>query len=119
MSNEIRATGNLQIIKDGFSVTGNNTQTLTLIGTQYIGNIQSIGTSYEPVVLGDLTDVRYMYLLNQSTASISVAVNASSQSFSVLQPDDVALIPFSASMPTIFLKSSANGADCQVVACES
>ncbi len=119
MANEIRATGNLQISKDGFTITGNNTKTITMEGTQYIGNIQSIGTSYEAVVIGDLSDVRYIYIYNQSDNEIQVSVNPDSQSYCQLLPKDVLLMPFSASvMPTIFLKADEAGSDVQIVAVE-
>lgn len=118
MANEVRATGTLQISANGFTITGNTTQTLSLTGSQYIGNIQSVGTAYEQVAFGDLTDVRYLYLYNQSTASIHVTVNTNSSSFAKLRPDDVLVLPPSASLMSYFVKADEGGADLQVVAVE-
>jgi hypothetical protein len=120
MSNEIRATGNLQITKDGFTITGNNTQTISMTGSQYIGNIQSIGTSYEQIVIGDLSDVRYLYIFNQSSASIDVSQynNTTSASFARLQADDVLMLPPSSSITAYYVKATEANADIQVVAVE-
>lgn len=119
MANEVRATGNLQVSRDGFTITGNTTQTLSMTGSQYIGNIQSIGTTYEALTIGDLTDIRYLFITNVSTASISVAMHSASSSFSVLRPDDVLLLPPSGSFVTYQLKSDSAGADVQIVAVEA
>lgn len=117
--NEIRATGNLQVNKEGFTITGNTTQTISMTGSQYIGNIQSIGTTYADLVAGDLTDIRYLFLRNVSSASISVAMASTSQSFAVLRPNDVVLLPPSGSFITYQLKATSAGADVQVVAVEN
>lgn len=120
MANEVRATANLQISKDGFTITGNNTQTLTMSGSQYIGNIQSIGTSYEPLLYGDLSDIRYLYIYNQSTGSVHVSMNGTSAScFSVLRPDDVIMVTPSASFQAFQIKADEAGSDIQVVAVEA
>lgn len=116
--NEVRATGTLAISKDGFNVTGNTTQTLSMSGSQYIGNIQSVGATYEAISIGDLSDIRYLFLTNVSTASIFVSQHANSASFAVLETDDVLLMPNSGAFVTYQLKASAANADVQVVAVE-
>ena len=118
MANEIRVSSNLQITKNSFTVTGASSQTLSLTGSSYIGNIQTIGTSYEALSLGDLSDIRYLSINNISTASISVAMNSASQSFAVLRSGDTLILPPSGSFMSYVVKSSADGADVQIVATE-
>lgn len=125
MANEITANAQLTILKNGFSISGNNTQRISISGSQYLGNIQSIGSgSYESVVTGDLSQIRYLFLLNQSTASIQVSMNSTSQSFSLLRPNDILLLPPSASVEgsssfmNYQLKSDQANADLQVVMVE-
>lgn len=119
MANEVRAQASLQISSDGFTITGNSTQTLSLTGSQYEGTIINVGTTYETLPIGDLTDFRYMFLYNQSTASITVAVGATTASFACLQPFDVMVFPPSGSIQTYHVKSDIAGADIQFVATEN
>lgn len=117
--NEIRATANLQVSKDGFTVNGSSTQTVSMTGSVMLGNIQTLGTAYEALVTGDLTDIRYVFVKNVSTASVSVAVNSASQSFAVLRNNDVLLLPPSGSFMGFQLKATEANSDVQIVAVES
>lgn len=121
MSNEIRATGNMQVSSNGFTVTNNTTATVSMTGSEYIGNVQSIGTSYESLTMGDLSDIRYLSMTNISTGSVVVAVvgSAETASFATLQPDDVLLLPPSASFTKYVLKATLVNSDVQVVMAES
>lgn len=119
MANEIRATGLLQINKNNFPQSGNGTVTLNMTGSHYFANNQSIGTSYEAIALSDLANVRYLYICNKSTASVSLAMHSASQSFAVLQPDDFQILPPSGSFTAYQIKSSLVNTDVQIVATEA
>ena len=119
MANEIRVVGQLQITKTGLTVNGSATQNIDMSGSQYAGSVISVGTSYESLPTGDLSDFRYLYLQNQSTASISVALNSTSQSFAVLREDDIAVLPPSGSWTTYLVKATEANADLLMVATEA
>lgn len=121
MANEVRAQASLQVSSNGFTITGNSTQTLSLTGSQYEGTIVSVGVNYEQLPLGDLSDFRYIFLYNQSTGSVTVAstVGTTTQSFALLQPADVLVFPPSGSAATFHVKSTLSGSDVQFVATET
>lgn len=119
MANEIRNTVVLQASLNGLTVNGNTTQTLSISGSRYIGNIQTVGTSYEALTIGDLPNIRYLYLTNVSTASFEVAMHSASSSFAHLRPDDNLSLPPSGSFLTYQLKASLPNADIQVIAVEA
>ena len=119
MANEIRATANLQITQNGFTITGNSTQTLSLTGSNYKGEVLTISSSYVAIPTGSLNDLRYVFLYNQSTASLYVALNTASQSFATLQWGDVLLLPPSAQVGQLYIKGSEAACDYQLVVVES
>lgn len=119
MANEIRAQGSLQIVSSGFTISGNNTSTISISGSQYGGSVVSVGTAFEALPLGDMGDFRYIYLENQSTASILVALGDGSQSLATLRPGDVMILPPSASWTNYFVKATQAAADIQFIATES
>jgi hypothetical protein len=117
--NEIRATANLQITKDGFNITGNSTQTLTMTGSNYSGEVFTATTAWQKIPTGSLGDIRYMYLLNNSTASVDITMHVNSSSFSQLRPYDSILMPPAISRAEYYIKATEQPADIQVVIVES
>jgi len=97
MANEISVQGKLQIALDGTTATGTKALTLSLTGTQFMSDVQSVGTVTEVVSFGDLGDLRYAYLYNSSdTASVTVSAAAT-----VLKPGDFCLFPPSTTAITL------------------
>jgi len=89
MANEISVQGRLSIALSGTTATGTKALTLSLTGTQFMSDVQSVGTATEVVTFGDLADIRYAYLHNSSTtATVTVAAAPT-----VLQPGDFLIIP--------------------------
>jgi hypothetical protein len=112
MANEIRTTVSLFTQKSGSAVNMSNTSVVSMSGSNYIMDTQVIGTSFVSMVTGSCTNIRYAYIDNLSSASIDIAVNATSNSFANLRPGDAMLLPLSAS--SCFLKSTLAGAIVQV-----
>jgi hypothetical protein len=118
MAQEIRATTYLNITKNGFTITGNTATVIDMSGSNYVGTVLTIPTTYIAVPTGSCGDVRYIFISNQSTGSIDVATNTASQSFAVLQRGDSLLLPPADTRPQYYIKSSLNNSDVQVVLTE-
>ena len=118
MASEIRCSGNLTVNRDGFQIVGNSSTIIDMTGSNYVGKPQVIGTTYETVNIGQCGNIRYVYIKNVSTGSVSVSMHADSQSFAVMQEDDFIVLPPSASFVTYKAKSTLAGSTVQVVACE-
>lgn len=118
MANEIAITSKLSIIRNGTTATGITNKNVSMTGSHKYANTQLIGTTYEAIDINDLTNIRYLYLYNPSTASIFVALHSASSSFATMEPTDTILISNSGSFTTYQVKSSAANTDVEVVAVE-
>ena len=118
MANEIRATATLQITQNGFVITGNTTNTISMTGSNYGGQVVTISSSYVPIPTGSCSSMRYLFLTNNSTASVNVAVHQNSSSFATLQYLDTFLVPPSPFTGSWYIKSDTGGTDVQVVVVE-
>lgn len=112
-----------RITVDNNSVSGDNTITYTNVGSHYIYNKQAVGTSYELLTLGDCSSVKYLYLENDTTASMQVAYdNAGAKVFATLSGNNSGsnfclLPPSSSNASGIYVKASSV-ADLIVIAYE-
>jgi len=123
MANEINVSSGLSVTKDGVTTRGSVSTNLTLTGSQFIQNIQSVGTSYEQITFGDMDTCKYVWLKNNSTASIQVSnTNSDVKWFATLSPGYSIVMPPSGSNSAaslqVYVKSSEASADLQVVATE-
>src|SRR5262245_22622188 len=64
MANEIRVGASLQFSKDGSSDTFSLTDSVTMSGSQYNKKTQSIGTSEENLVKGDISTIGFVLVRN-------------------------------------------------------
>lgn len=119
MASEIRATGYLSITRNGFTTTGNTARIVDMSGSNYSGTVYTIGTSYWQIPTGSCNDLRYLFVSNESTASVEISYNSTSSSFATLQSGDVILLPPSASFKTYFVKATLPNSDVQIVLTES
>jgi hypothetical protein len=125
MANEIRSSAVLSVSVSGDSVTSNGTATLSLTGTKYIKNIQSVGNTVEQVDFADLSSCKCIYLRNLGSTYISCSVdNAGTNKFAVLYPytssvglDYALFTPFNLTQ-SIYLKSHTGTSDVSIVATE-
>lgn len=113
MANEITITTSLSTTKNGATVSsGTKTSSHDMSGDQAIGNIQIIGTSWEAIVLGDVTTIGFVRALNlDATNYVELALaNDSTGVFTKLKAGEAAL--FRASTATMYAR--ANTAACNV-----
>lgn len=126
MSNEIRATANLVVSKNSLTATGNSSVTLDLTGSNFIQNVQVIGTSFEQVNFGDLVDCKALWLSNMATGSVTCSYDlAGTKPFCTLYPygsklglSSALFTPHIVSQ-SVFLKADLPASDVQIIATES
>lgn len=102
-----------QASKDGTQVTGSySSGSLTMAGTELIGNTQSVGTSNEALVLGDLSTVGFVFCKNLSDANyVEIFLdNSNAQLVARLLPGEACL--FKPNTSTLY--GRANTAACSV-----
>jgi hypothetical protein len=126
MANEIRSSAVLSVSVSGDSITSNGTATLSLVGTKYMKNIQSVGNTVEQVDFADLGTCKCIYIRNLGTTFISCSIDGvGTNQFAVLYPytssvglDYALFTPFNMSQ-SIYLKSHTGTSDVSVVATEN
>lgn len=118
MAQEIRASATLTITRDGFTITGNTSQIANMTGSNYAGAVLTVSSSYMEIPTGSCQSIRYLFVSNESTASIDLAVNSASQSFTTLREGDVAMLPPPETQGTYWMKANSGSADVQVVIVE-
>jgi hypothetical protein len=114
MANEISYAVSLVSNKGGVSITGSASKTKDMSGDQMITNVQSVGTSAEAVVLGDISLPGMVLLKNMdSTNYIEIALDSGiTQVFSKLLAGESSLVH---AVATIYAK--ANTAACNLLVC--
>lgn len=117
MANEITLNVLLQAIKAGATVSGAVSQSLSMTGNNFIGNVQSIGTADENLVLGDVTNPpQYVLIINQDTTNfVQIDANSSYNGFpqKILPGGCILLCPETA---TIHAKADTAAVNVLVVA---
>jgi hypothetical protein len=121
MANEISVRGYLTGTKNGVTVTGDTTKSITLAGSQLASGVQEIGTATEQLSFpGDLTTegIGYLYLKNlDATNFIEVGLNTPlTQILVKLTAGQVAVFPPYSGNPTIYCKADTAACDLQWVA---
>lgn len=112
MANEITIAVTLKASKNGAGISVTTTKTLDMAGTHMINNVQSVGTSWEQMVIGDVSGAGFVYVKNlDATNYVEVALaNDGTKIFQKILPGEATLIK--AETDTMYLQ--ANGADCDV-----
>jgi hypothetical protein len=119
MSAEITVTTGLASTKNGATISsGTKTSSHDQSGDQGIGNIQIVGTSWEALVLGDVSSIGFVRLLNlDATNYVEVALaNDNSQVFAKMKAGEAAL--FRASTATMYVRANTAACNVHVVAVE-
>lgn len=112
MANEITVTGRLQVSKNGTTAQGSKSFNLDLAGSHFAANVQSVGTAAEALSLADLANLRYAYLYNASTATVTVTMAAA-----LLVPGDVMV--FHPSTSAVTLQATAASTDVETAITEA
>lgn len=123
MANEISYTGKLSVSKGGTTVTNaTSTDSIDMSGTSMLTVVQSIGTSYEALVLTDIdTAAKYFVILRNKDATNYVEVSFDAGSTYSLRMDPGELcgpLPMVAG-EQIGCRANTAACDVEVVACES
>ena len=119
MANEITMTANLAVTKSGVTISSATSRTITMAGTEMIGNLQSIGfADAEALVVGDVSTIGYVLVKNtDETNFVQLAMDAPmAVPFAKLLPNDVALFP--AASATIYAQAAVAACVVQVIALE-
>lgn len=103
----------------GGGINGVGSFTLTQVGTDNIGNVQSVGTTTEALTLGDVTTIGYLFLKNQDATNyveISLTTPVGSEAFIKLLAGECAFFP--TRQTTIYAKANTAAVDLFVAAFE-
>lgn len=102
MSDTIRNSGTFTVTINGTvsSFNGDCTLSVTKVGSNATADVKNVTSgSWQALTTASLSDLRYMYFANEGTGSIIIAVDsAGAKPIATLQPNDHAIIPWSASI---------------------
>jgi hypothetical protein len=119
MANEVTLTAGLSVTKDGTTLQGYVNKQITMSGTPKISNTQTIGTTTEQLVLGDIASMGYLYLKNlDSTNFVEIGLStpvSGANAMIKLLPGEAAIIP--TRQTTIYAKADTAAVALEVVAC--
>lgn len=123
MANEISITAKLSVSKGGTTVTNaTSTDSIDMSGTNMLTVVQSIGTSYEALVLTDIdTAARYFVMLRNKDATNYVEVSFDAGSTFSLRMNAGELcgpLPLVAG-EQIGCRANTAACDVEVICCES
>lgn len=119
MANEITIAVSISATKNGATVASSYSGNATLAGDEMLTNVQTIGTSAEAVVVGDLATAGYAFFKNMdATNFVELALDSgvSTQIFSKLLPGEVSLIKLKTT--TIYAKADTASVKLLVTAME-
>ena len=119
MANEVTIAVSLGISKSGVTAARAKTVQRDLTGSHQISQVQTIGSSAELIVFGDLGNVAHVALHNLGdTNAVTISLDSGATDVvCVLAPGDIAYLPGSAS--TLYAKTATGSSDLAVVACET
>lgn len=119
MANEKQTSFSMSVVFSGQSFLLQKALVEDISGTQAIGNVQTVGTSWEAITLGDLASADLIAIVNNSTSNfVQVSADlAGSKIFAKLTPGRFCLLPPD---PTAVICAKADTAacDCAIVAVE-
>ena len=104
--------------KDGVTVAGSGSLSLTMAGTEMIGNTQTIGTSSEALTLGDVSTIGYVLVKNlDATNYVEVSLdNSQTQILAKLLAGEFALLK--PNTATLYAKANTSSVSLFVAAVE-
>lgn len=120
MANEVTVNTTLNATKSGVTVnTGGQSKLVDMDGDQMLTNVQTIGTSAEALVIGDIASLGWIFVRNLDAANfVELALDSavSTQVFAKLLAGEWALFP--AKTGTMYAKADTAECNIQVVAIE-
>ena len=122
MANEVTIAVSLQINKNGVLQQLAKTVNRDLAGNNQISNVQTIGTSAEILVIGDLANIARLAIVHLGTTENPVAISLESDGsapFASLASGDALYVPLPAATTQIYAKATGGNADIAILACEA
>lgn len=97
MANETQLQASLSNTRSGSTITGASSISITQTGTANIANMQTIGTTTEALLIGDITDLGYVFVKNTDVTNfvmigITTAVTSANAMITLL-PGEFAVFP--------------------------
>ena len=122
MANEVSINVSLQINKNGVLQQLSRNITRDMAGVNQISNVQTIGTSAELLVIGDLANINHLAIVHLGTTENPVAISLESDGsspFANLVSGDILYMPLPAATTQIYAKATGGTSDIAILACES
>jgi hypothetical protein len=118
MANEISISLSVACTKNGATVTGTGSNTITMAGDQFLSNVQIVGTSSEAIVVGDVSTVGFVFCKNlDATNYVEVSLDNSQVNLvAKLLAGESCL--FKPGTTTLFAKANTSACNLQVVLLE-
>ena len=118
MANEITTSASLTVNRSGATFTGLGVNTITQAGSPSIANTQTIGTTSEALLIGDVTAVGYWFLKNLDASNyVEISLQSTvttADAFCTLLPGECALIP--SRLEVFYAKANSAASNLLVVA---
>jgi hypothetical protein len=115
----IQVSTSFSVTKDGVTVSGSyNSGNLTMAGTEFVGNAQTIGTASEALVLGDITTIGFVMVKNlDPTNFVQISLDNSQVNLvAKLLPGEATI--FKPGTTTLYGKADTAACSCFVGAAE-
>lgn len=109
MADEITLTTSLSFVKGNYTATlaGATALAITMAGTKFVHNVQTIGNTEEAIDLGDLTAGGYFIAVNRDTAiTINIRRATGEGNFAELRAGESCVVRLEASMAPFAIAAS-------------
>ena len=120
MANEITFSASLSVTRAGLTVSGSTSLNVTMAGTEFMANLQSIGTITEAIDLQDLATPGYFYFKNTDAnnfVEIGTATPVSgANAFLKLLPGEASICM--CRQTVIYAKADTGAVSLQIIAAE-
>jgi hypothetical protein len=116
MANEISISLSLSVSKNGATASASNAIQITMSGNNFINNVQTVGTSNEAILVGDVAGGGFVYCKNtDATNYIEISLdNAQAQVVAKLLPGEFCI--FKPETDTLYAKANTGPVNLQVIA---
>jgi hypothetical protein len=116
MSAQVNVQSTLSIADGSDLIRGSSQDGYTAYSGSYFGAVQNIGTSYEAINVYGMTQIKCLYVQNDSSASIDISQHPSSASFSTLSGSFPSVIYPPVGVVNYYAKSTEANSILKVVA---
>ncbi len=119
MANEIQLACSLNVSKNGATATGTYSGTITMAGDNLISNVQSVGTSNEAILLGDVTATGMCIFLKNIDVTNYVEIFSDSGNLNLISKLTPGMPCVLFPNAAIYARANTGACNLVVVACEA